>query len=86
MLAKITAHNQLTLPRSITGLLGPVEYVDVEARNDQIVLTPVSLLRGDTVLARLAELDLSAAAINDAVAWARAATPSKPAPVTAGHS
>ena len=29
MLAKITSKNQLTLPKSITQSIGPVEYFDV---------------------------------------------------------
>ena len=38
MLAKMTAKNQLTLPKSVTAAVGPAEYFDVEARNGQIVL------------------------------------------------
>ena len=71
MLAKITSKNQLTLPKSITAALGPVEYFDVEARDGQIVLTPVRIQRGDAVRAKLADLDLGAADIAAAVAWSR---------------
>jgi translation initiation factor IF-1 len=71
MLAKITAKNQLTLPKSITASVGPAEYFDVEARNGQIILTPVRIQRGDAVRAKLAELDLQEADISDAVNWAR---------------
>ena len=71
MLAKITSKNQLTLPKSITAALGPVEYFDVEARDGQIVLTPVRIQRGDAVRAKLAELDLGAADIAAAVGWSR---------------
>lgn len=73
MLAKITSKNQLTLPKSITQELGPVEYFDVQSRDGQIVLTPVRIQRGDAVRSKLAELDLSEADVADAVAWARAA-------------
>ena len=76
MLAKMTSKNQLTLPKSVTATLGPVEYFDVEAREGQIVLTPVRIQRSDAVRAKLAELSLTAADIDAAVAWAR-----KPAPV-----
>ena len=72
MLAKLTAKNQLTLPKSVTNPLGPVEYFDVEAREGQIVLTPVRIQRGDAVRAKLAELNLTEADIGTAVAWARA--------------
>ena len=71
MLAKMTSKNQLTLPKSVTAVIGPAEYFDVEARNGQIVLTPVRIQRGDAVRAKLAELDLSEQDINNALAWAR---------------
>lgn len=71
MLAKMTSKNQLTLPKSVTAAVGPVEYFEVEARNGQIVLTPVRIQRGDAVRAKLAELGLGEQDIADAVAWAR---------------
>ena len=71
MLAKITAKNQLTLPKSITASIGPTEYFDVEVRVGQIILTPVRIQRGDAVRAKLAELDLGEADVAAAVAWAR---------------
>ena len=71
MLAKITAKNQLTLPKSITTTIVPAEYFDVEVRDGQIILTPVRIQRGDAVRAKLAELDLGEADVAAAVAWAR---------------
>ncbi len=71
MLAKLTSKNQLTLPKSITAGIGPVEYFDVATRDGQIVLTPVRIQRGDAVRAKLAELDLGEADVAAAVAWAR---------------
>jgi translation initiation factor IF-1 len=71
MLAKMTAKNQLTLPKSVTNALGEVEYFDVETRDGQIILTPVRIQRADAVRAKLAELDLTEQDIADAVAWAR---------------
>lgn len=71
MLAKLSAKNQLTLPKSITQAVGPTEYFDVEARDGQIVLTPVRIQRGDAVRAKLAELDIGDADVAAAVAWAR---------------
>lgn len=86
MLAKITAKNQLTLPKSLTQAVGATEYFDVEARDGQLILTPVRIQRGDAVRAKLAELNLTADEIADAVAWARApalaaATVNEPAAV-----
>ncbi|MDD5388919.1 MAG: AbrB/MazE/SpoVT family DNA-binding domain-containing protein [Gallionellaceae bacterium] len=71
MLAKMTAKNQLTLPKSVTNALGPTEYFDVQTRDGQIILTPVRIQRADAVRAKLAELDLHEQDIADAVAWAR---------------
>lgn len=79
MLAKMTTKNQLTLPKSITAAVGAAEYFDVEARNGQIVLTPVRIQRGDAVRAKLAELGLQEQDIGDAVAWARQSPATKTA-------
>lgn len=72
MLAKLTAKNQLTLPKAVTGAVAAAEYFDVEARNGVIVLTPVHVQQADAVRAKLAELSLSEGDVADAVAWARA--------------
>jgi hypothetical protein len=71
MLAKMTAKNQLTLPKSVTNALGGVEYFDVQTRDGQIILTPVRIQRADAVRAKLAELNLTEQDIADAVDWGR---------------
>ena len=71
MLAKITAKNQLTLPKVVTQAVGPAEYFEVEARDGRIVLTPVRIQRGDAVRAKLAELNLAEGDVAAAVKWAR---------------
>jgi len=71
MLAKMTSKNQLTLPKTLTALLGEPEYFDVEARNGQLVLTPVRIQRADAIRAKLAELELAESDVADAVVWAR---------------
>jgi hypothetical protein len=71
MLAKLTAKNQLTLPKAVTDAVGSTDYFEVETRNGQIILTPVRVQRADAVRAKLAELNLSEQDIDDAVAWAR---------------
>lgn len=73
MLAKITSKNQLTLPKAITNLIGPVEYFDVQTKEGVIVLTPVRIQRADAVRAKLADLGLQEGDIADAVTWARRA-------------
>jgi len=71
MLAKMTSKNQLTLPKAITNAVGPAQYFDVKAKDGQIVLTPVRIHRADAVRAKLAELNLKDADVEDAVNWAR---------------
>lgn len=82
MLAKITSKNQLTLPKSITAAVGPAEYFEVEARNGQIVLTPVRIQRADAVRAKLAELNLDEQDVADAVVWVRQGTDKRTLPST----
>ena len=71
MLAKITAKNQLTLPKAVTDSIGATDYFEVETRNGQIILTPVRIQRANAVRTKLAELKLSEDDIDDAVTWAR---------------
>jgi hypothetical protein len=71
MLAKLTSKNQLTLPKSVISAVGPAEYFEVEARNGQIILTPVRVQPSDAVHAKLAALDLTGKDVANAVAWAR---------------
>jgi hypothetical protein len=75
MLAKLTAKNQLTLPKSITNAVGPAEYFDVEVKDGQVILTPVRIQRADAVRAKLAALELTEQDVADAVAWARKPVP-----------
>lgn len=74
MLAKLTAKNQLTLPKSITAAVDATDYFEVEARDGQILLTPVRIQRSDALRAKLSELDLTEEDIADAVRWARRAS------------
>ena len=71
MLTKLTAKNQLTLPKAVTNAIGPVEYFEVEARDGQIILTPVRIQRADEVRAKLASLGLTEDDVSAAVKWAR---------------
>lgn len=80
MLAKLTAKNQLTLPKAAVDAAGNAGYFEVEVRAGQLVLTPVRLQRADAVRAKLAELDLDDGDLAAAVAWAR--KPSAPAKMT----
>jgi translation initiation factor IF-1 len=71
MLAKLTAKNQLTLPKAVTEAVGEAKYFEVQARDGQIILTPVRIQRADAVRAKLAELSLTDADIEAALSWVR---------------
>jgi hypothetical protein len=79
MLAKLTAKNQLTLPKAATAAVGATEYFDVQTRGGAIVLTPVRIQRGDAVRAKLAELNLTGRDIDDAIGWSRGRVAETPA-------
>lgn len=70
-LAKLTAKNQLTLPKSITREIGETEYFEVTVEGQQIILTPVKIQRADAVRAKLAELGINERDVANAVDWAR---------------
>ena len=71
VLAKLTAKNQLTLPKAIVSAVEGTEYFDVTEENGRIMLTPVRINRADAVRAKLAELGIAESDVADAVAWAR---------------
>ncbi len=79
MLAKLTAKNQITLPKAATATIGPATYFDVQTRNGAIVLTPVRIQGGDALRAKLAELKLTPADLDAAVTWARRRVAEPPA-------
>ena len=79
MLAKLTAKNQLTLPKAAIDALGTTEYFEITVRAGQLILTPVRIQRANAVRAKLAALKLDDDDLAAAVAWART-TPQKPAP------
>ena len=74
MLAKLTAKNQLTLPKAAVEATGNAEYFEIEARAGRLVLTPVRMQRATAVRAKLAELNLGDEDLAAAVAWARKAS------------
>ena len=74
MLAKLTAKNQLTLPKRALEALGarpaPV-YFEVEVEDGRIVLTPARVGSADAVRRKLADIGITDADISDSIAWAR---------------
>ncbi|MDR2188594.1 MAG: AbrB/MazE/SpoVT family DNA-binding domain-containing protein [Azonexus sp.] len=71
MLAKLTAKNQITLPKAIVLGVDAAEYFDASIENGRIVLTPVRLQQAQAVRDKLAQLEITEQDIADAIAWAR---------------
>ena len=71
MLAKLTVRNQLTIPKEIAQQFPGVEYFDVVTDGDKVVLTPLKQSRADEVRERLVLYGITAADVDDAVAWSR---------------
>lgn len=93
VLAKLTSKNQLTLPKSVTDALGPVQYFEVQEKAGQIVLTPVRIQRGDALRAKLAELAIDEKTLEAALGWAKPSSTRKaparkiaPKPSSAGKT
>jgi bifunctional DNA-binding transcriptional regulator/antitoxin component of YhaV-PrlF toxin-antitoxin module len=85
MLAKLTAKNQVTLPKRALDALGTSEapaYFQVAVEDGRIILTPARIGSGDAVRRKLAELGITEADVADALAWARR-QPSQAGPGTA---
>lgn len=71
MLTKKTAKNQITLPRDVARKFPDVDYFEVVAKEDHIVLLPLRKSRAPEVRAKLKELGISEDDVNQAVRWAR---------------
>jgi hypothetical protein len=71
MLAKLTAKNQLTLPKAALSEVCEAEYFDVTVEDGRIVLTPVRIQRAEAVRDKLQELGISEGDVEDAVNWSR---------------
>ena len=74
MLAKLTAKNQLTLPKAALSSCRDTKYFDVTEDKGRIVLTPVRFNRADAVRAKLADLGITESDMAQAVAWSRKRT------------
>jgi len=73
MLAKKTSKNQITLPKKIADNFPDIDYFEVQADKDRIILKPLRTERSDEVREKLKSLKISEKDIADAVAWARKA-------------
>lgn len=71
MLAKITAKNQLTLPKSVVAEFPGTQYFEVRTEEGRIVLEPVRIQRAGAVRAKLAKLGIDETDVAKAVKWTR---------------
>jgi bifunctional DNA-binding transcriptional regulator/antitoxin component of YhaV-PrlF toxin-antitoxin module len=77
MLAKLTAKNQLTLPKRVLESLGlevPPSYFEVDIEDGRIILTPAHVGSAEAVRRKLAQLGITDSDVSDAVSWARRET------------
>ncbi len=76
MLCKRTYKNQITLPKKIMEEFGDVEYFEVEAQNNKIILKPVEISPIETaslsqIRRKISSLGLTEEDIEKAIKWAR---------------
>jgi bifunctional DNA-binding transcriptional regulator/antitoxin component of YhaV-PrlF toxin-antitoxin module len=73
MLAKLTAKNQITIPKDVISRFSGVRYFDVEHRDETIILKPVKVFDADLegIRKKIRKLGLSEDYISEAVRWAR---------------
>ncbi len=73
MLAKITAKNQITIPKKIIEQLPDVEYFDVELNEGVVLLKPLKVYGTDLgqIRSKLKAMGLNANSVKEAVKWAR---------------
>ena len=78
MLAKLTAKNQLTLPKAVIEQVPQAQYFDVRAEGGQIVLTPVRISATGSeeeslkpIRSKIEKLGITENDIHNAVKWAR---------------
>ncbi len=81
MRAKLKDGNQLILPDEVALALHGVEYVEIEVKEDRLVLAPTPRTAADEVREKLSKLGITEQDVADAVAWARkGGDPNAPSP------
>jgi hypothetical protein len=71
MLAKLTAKNQLTLPKAVVNQFPGTRYFEVRADKGRIVLSPARVSSLEGVWAKIESLGVTERDVEDAVRWAR---------------
>ena len=73
MLAKLTAKNQITIPKKIIDQMPDVRYFDVELADGVIVLKPLRIYDTDLerIRAKVKKVGLTEKSVAEAIKWAR---------------
>ena len=73
MLAKLTAKNQITIPKDVISRLPDVQYFDVSYSEGNVILKPVKVYETDLdgIRAKMKQLGISENSVGEAVKWAR---------------
>jgi hypothetical protein len=73
MLAKLTAKNQITIPKKVVDQLPDVKYFDVQLKDGVVVLKPLRVYDTDLgqIRSRIKKLGLKPDCVAEAIRWAR---------------
>jgi bifunctional DNA-binding transcriptional regulator/antitoxin component of YhaV-PrlF toxin-antitoxin module len=73
MLAKLTAKNQITIPKKVVDQLPDVKYFDVQLKDGAVVLKPLRVYDTDLeqIRSRIKKLGLKPDCVAEAIRWAR---------------
>ena len=73
MLAKLTAKNQITIPKDVISRLPDVQYFDVSYSEGNVILKPVKVYETDLdgIRSKMKQLGISEKSVEEAVKWAR---------------
>ena len=73
MLTKLTAKNQITIPKKVVDQLPDVKYFDVQLKDGVVVLKPLRVYDTDLgeIRSRIKKLGLKPDCVAEAIRWAR---------------
>ncbi len=73
MLTKITAKNQVTIPKEVISRFKDVQYFDVSYMDGNVILKPVKVYETDlcSIRNKMEQLGISEKSAEEAVKWAR---------------
>ena len=73
MLTKLTAKNQITIPKDVISRLPDVQYFDVSYSEGNVILKPVKVYETDLdgIRSKMKQLGISENSVGEAVKWAR---------------